>query len=299
MQPMTQLQTKNVNRDVTAALGNLSYTGTVFFVSSGTGSSANAGKSIAKPKATIAQALALCTAGKGDVVVVMPGHAEDLTAAAAITASTSGVTILGVGNGRARPTLTWKTSTAAQFIVTGANTTFKNMVFDLTGIDAVVAAFAVDAADVAFEDCEFITNAAAAGVVSGITVGGTTTSPRFRVTNCRFRGPATNSGTTTTAQITITDAPDFEIAGNFFTGKCTQNITNGAANLRGEIHANRFVTYTGTKALNFHASSTPFVSNNRFNVPSGTAPVVAAAGFMSGNNYSAAAGVTAGTASTF
>lgn len=296
---MSYGQTVRAVRDALASTGVFLTAGSVFYGSSTLGNTGNDGGAPSRAKATLAQAAALCTASKGDVVVLLPGHAESLTAAAAITLSKAGVTVVGVGNGRNRPTFTWTTATTAQMIVSGANTKFVNCVFDFTGFDAVAVAIAVDAANVEFENCEFITNSATAGVVSGITVGGTTTSPRFKINNCRFRGPAINAGTTTTAQVTITDAPDFEIINSFFTGKCTQNVTNGAANLRGEVHANRFVTYTGTKSLNFHASSTPFISSNRFNVPSGTAPIVAAAGFVAGNTYSAAAGVTAGTASTF
>ena len=58
------------------------------------------------------------------------------------------------------------------------------------------------------------------------------------------------------------------------------------------------VVGTGTKAISVAAASTPFISNNRINVPSGTTPIIAAAGFVAGNIYSAAAGVTAGTAVT-
>lgn len=294
----TTSQLKIAVNDALAARGVLLSTGSVFFVSSVTGSSSNTGLTIGKPKATIAQAVALCAAAKNDVIVVLPGHAEAYAGAAALTVDKSGVTILGIGNGRNRPTLTWGTATTAQVLVTAANVQFSNMVFDFTGFDAIVAAIAVDAADVWFEGCEFLTNSGTIGVVSGITVGGTTTSPRFKVTNSRFVGPATNSGTTTTAQVTITDAPDFVFENNYCTGKMTQSINNGAANLRGLIRNNAFVVATGTKAINMHASSTPFITNNRINVPSGTAPIVAAAGFVAGNVYSAAAGVTAGTAST-
>jgi hypothetical protein len=66
-----------------------------------------------------------------------------------------------------------------------------------------------------------------------------------------------------------------------------------------KIDNNRFVIGTGTVAITMAAASTPFICNNNINVPSGTAPIVAAAGFVSRNSYSAAAGVTAGTASTF
>lgn len=272
-------------------------TGNIWFVDSN--GTAGTGLSPDSPTVTLGAAHSNATTNNDDVILVCAGHAESYTGAAGVTFSKGGCRVVGLGVGRKRPVFTFSTATAAQAIVTGANTTFQNLVFDFTGLDAITAAIAVDAADVTFENCEFITNSATAGVVSGITVGGTTTSPRFRLINCRFRGPATNAGTTTTAAVTLTDCPDFEIRDCFFTGKMTQAINNGAAILRGEIRSNRFVVYTGTKAINLHASSTALISSNDINVPSGTAPVVAAGAFVVRNAYSAAAGVTADEALTW
>lgn len=246
---------------------------------------------------TLIGAQSAATASNGDVVYVLPGHAQSVVGAAGMTFSKAGVRYEGVGIGRNRPTITFSTDTAAQLVVSGANITFANMVFDFTGIDAIVAAISVTGADVAFEDCEFITNSGTAGVVLGILTAAT--AARFRVERCRFLGPATNTGTTTTAQIKHEVGVDYVIRDCYFTGKMTQAILNATALLRGLIDNNRFVIATGTVAITMHASSTPFITNNRINVPSGTAPITAAAGFVAGNVYSAAAGVTAGTASTF
>jgi hypothetical protein len=269
--------------------------GSVFFADSVAGSSTG-GYHPDAGTATLIQAQSLCTASAGDVVYVSPGHAESIIGAAGMTFSKAGVTYQGLGQGRLRPTITFSTDTAAQMIVSGANVTFRNFVFDFTGIDAIVAAISVTAADVAFEDCEFITNSATAGVVLGILTAAT--AARLRVERCRFLGPAVNSGTTTTACIKHEVGVDYVIKDCYFTGKMTQAILNATALLRGVIDSNRFVIATGTVAITMHASSTPFIVNNRINVPSGTAPIVAAAGFVAGNVYSAAAGVTAGTAST-
>jgi len=270
-------------------------TGARFFTDSGSGASTG-GYNPDAPSATLIQAQTLCTANDGDIVFVMPGHAESIIAAAGMTFSKAGVTYHGLGNGRLRPTITFSTDIAAQMIVSGANVTFKNIVFDLTGLDAITAAIKVTAADVAFEDCEFVTNTGTAGVVLGILTAATAT--RFRVERCRFLGPATNTGTTTTAQIKHEVGIDYVIRDCYCTGKMTQSILNATAVLGGLIHNNVFVVATGTKAIAVDSSSTPMITNNRINVPSGTAPIVAAAGFVAGNVYSAAAGVTAGTAST-
>lgn len=269
--------------------------GNVFFADSVNGSSGG-GYGPDGGSATLIQAQSAATAGNDDIVYVANDHAESVIAAAGMTFSKAGVAYQGLGTGRNRPTITFSTDTAAQMIISGANITFRNLIFDFTGIDAIVAAISVTGADVAFEDCEFIVNSATAGVVLGILTAAT--AARLRVERCRFLGPAVNTGTTVTACIKHEVGVDYVIRDCYFTGKMTQAILNATALLRGLIDSNRFVIATGTLAISVHASSTPFIVNNRINVPSGTTPITAAAGFVAGNVYSAAAGVTAGTAVT-
>lgn len=292
-------------RDQMALITGKPTSGNIYYVSSTSSNKADTtksnvtsgfggrGKDPSYPFATLSYAVGQCTDNNGDIIVLMPGHAETVHTAAAIALSKIGVTVFGLGNDRNRPVLTWD-ATASTMTVTGANSTFRNVVFDFTGIDAVVVGISVDAAGVSFEECEFVTNGAAAGCVSGVTVGAATTSPRFRFINNRCRGAQTNSGTTTTAQLTLTDCPDYEIRDCFFTGKMTQAITNGSAILRGEITSNRFTVYSpGTKAINLHASSTASISNNKINVSSGVAPIVGAGAFLlGGNTFTNGAGVT-------
>lgn len=274
-----------------------SVVGDVKYVNATGGASTGPGIVPENSYATLQQAHDASTASQGDEIILMPGHAETIVGAAGWTFSKAGIRIRGMGIGRNRPVFTFSTSTAAQVIVSGANVTFSNVVFDFTGIDAIVAAISVTGADVAFEDCEFITNNATIGCVLGILTAATAT--RFRVERCRFLGQATNSGTTTTAQIKHEVGVDYLIKDCYFTGKMTQSILNVTTILRGLITGNQFVVSTGTVAITMAAASTPFITNNRINVASGTAPVVAAAGFVAGNVYSAAAGVTAGSALTW
>lgn len=246
--------------------------------------------------ATITAALALCTASAGDVIYALPGHTETITGAAGIAANVAGVSIIGLGEGSLRPTISFTTAIGAQMTVTAAQVTFQNMIFTC-GFDAITAMISVTGAYVSFLDCEFNTNSGTVGTVLGILTAATATG--LRVERCRFLGPATNTGTTTTAQIKHEVGVDYVIKDNYFTGKMTQAILNATTVLRGLIDNNRFVVATGTLAISVAAASTPFITNNRINVPSGTTPITAAAGFVAGNVYSAAVGVTAGTASTF
>ena len=246
--------------------------------------------------ATIAAAATVATANSGDTIVVLPGHTEAITGAAGIAIATAGINIIGIGTGTDRPTISFTTAIAAQMTVTAANVSIQNIIFT-AGFDAITAMISVTGAYVSFLDCEFNTNSGTVGAVLAILTAATATG--LRVERCRFLGPATNAGTTTTAQIKHEVGVDYVIKDNYFTGKMTQAILNATTVLRGLIDNNRFVVATGTVAITMAAASTPFISNNRINVPSGTAPIVAAAGFMAGNAYSAAAGVTAGTAQTF
>lgn len=246
--------------------------------------------------ATIAAASALCAANSGDTIVVLPGHTEAITGAAGIALAVAGINIIGMGNGTDRPTISFTTATTAQMTITAANITIQNIVFTCA-FDAITAMISVTGAYVKFVDCEFNTNSGTVGAVLGILTAATATG--FTIDSCRFSGPATNSGTTTTAQIKHEVGVDYVIRNSYFTGKMTQAIQNTATVLRGLIDNNRFVIATGTVAITMAAASTPFISNNRINVPSGTAPIVAAAGFVAGNAYSAAAGVTAGVALTW
>lgn len=235
-------------------------------------------------------------ASRGDVIYLLPGHTETITTAAGIALSIAGISLIGLGNGSLRPTFTFTTSTAASFDVTAANILVQNIRF-VCGIDAQIAMNNVNKADVTFDNCEWIISNGTVGAVLGVLTAAT--ADRLRITNHRFVGPAINTGTTCTACIQHESGVDYVIQNGYFAGKMTQAIKNVATVLRGRITANDFVIGTGTVAVTMAAASTPYITNNNFNVASGTAPVVAAAGFVNGNHYSAAAGVTAGTASTF
>lgn len=272
--------------------------GSLYFVGSATGGLSTGGYYPAGPSATLIQAQTLATASVGDKVYVQPGHVESVTGAAAMTFSKAGLSWIGQGLGRNRPKLTWGTGTNAQIIISGANLLFSNIIFDFTGIDAVVAAISITSADVTFEDCEFITNSATAGCVLGILTAATADRLTFR--RCRFIGAQTNSGTTTTAQIKHEVGADLNIEDCYFTGKMTQAVLNATTVLRAKLSRNIIHTYTGTLGFSFETSSTGFATDNRICVASGTTPVAGAALSYSGNRYTTEAnGPTGGTADAF
>lgn len=113
--------------------------GNVWFVDSGctTGAdSAGYGQNPDKPFLTVDYAIGKCTASNGDVIFVLPGHAETLSAPAGWAVDVAGVTIQGVGSGNTRPVLSIDTehTEAAPILISAASCTLDNLIFE--GINA-------------------------------------------------------------------------------------------------------------------------------------------------------------------
>lgn len=273
-------------------------TGDSWFVNSVTGTNnASFGSSPDTPFASLDFALSQVSSNKGDRIYLMPGHVETLTLAGSSLGNggvfcgatlSNGVSIIGLGVGRNRPLLNYTAAVGASFNILAANVTVRNVVF-AAAFDSLTAMVNVTGADVTFDGCEFQYGGATFTALIGILTAATAT--RLAVVNCRFLGAATQSQTTA-ACIQHEAGIDYVIQNNYFEGKMTRAILNVATVLGGLIDNNRFVVATGTVAITMAAASTPFISNNRINVPSGTGAIVAAAGFVAGNIYSNAAGVT-------
>jgi hypothetical protein len=128
-------------------------TGETFFVHSTAGVSGG-GRSAEKPATSIAAALALCTANQNDHIILMPGHAETISAAAGIAIAKAGVTIRGLGNGANQPTITFDTAIGADLDVDAAGVTFRNVHFRANFAD-ITAAIDVNADDFTLDRCRF------------------------------------------------------------------------------------------------------------------------------------------------
>src|ERR1700743_2954221 len=89
-------------------------TGQYFWVAS------NGLGSVQNFQTSIANALAMCVAGRGDVIICEPGYAETISSATAFNINKSGVSLVGLGNRANRPTLTFATSTAATITISAS-----------------------------------------------------------------------------------------------------------------------------------------------------------------------------------
>lgn len=166
-------------------IGSHLVTGNVYFVDSGaTGTSdSNDGLRPDRPLATFDGAIGKCTANNGDIIVLMPGHAETTTA---IAADVAGVKVIGVGHGSARPTITATTGASDLIDVTAASFYIENVVL-VGAASGVTSLLALSAAADYFHmnNCE-IRSGAAPLIQMAIAPG----ADYGIIENCLFKGTA-------------------------------------------------------------------------------------------------------------
>lgn len=128
-------------------------TGSYWFVSSGAGSDSNDGKTPSSAFATLDYAIGKCTADLGDVIVLMPGHAETISSATSVICDVAGVTIVGLGYGNARPTFSF--SAVGSYIpISAANVTIQNIITK-PSVDEVVKLFYITGAGVTLDTVDY------------------------------------------------------------------------------------------------------------------------------------------------
>lgn len=102
---------------------------------------------------SLASGLAACRANRNDVLCVLPGHTESVTATT--PTFVAGVRIVGVGNGDERPTFNW-TLAGSTWTVAAANVSIENCILNMSATAATVTtkAVSVTAARFAMRDCQ-------------------------------------------------------------------------------------------------------------------------------------------------
>ena len=203
------------------------YPGDVFWVSSTAGSSNGKG-TFQKPLATIAQALDLCTASAGDIIVLKPGHSETVTAAAGLAIDVAGVAIIGLGAGSLRPTINFTTVVGADMDIDAANVTMANMLFT-GGIDALTGPIDINAADCTLVNIE--TRDATGQAVDFIVTDDN--CDRLKINGWKHLGAAAAGADTA---ITLVGGDDWEITnfdiyGNFAVA-AIENVTTAANRIK-------------------------------------------------------------------
>lgn len=201
-------------------------TGNRFYVHHSGSTSTSAGRNPDVPISTIDAAIGLCTANQGDIIYVMPGHAESVIAAAGIACDVAGVSIIGLGNGENRPVVTLSTADTATVTVSAANVLIKNIVFK-AAVDSLAVVIPVTGAGATIEDCEFLEGSSIQYLI-GVNLG--TGSDRATVRRCYFKSVAVgaNSAIKIAAAVDRVSIIGCEVFGDF-ADACVHNPTGNVA----------------------------------------------------------------------
>lgn len=250
--------------------------GKVFWVNSTTvlapgavgGSDSNDG-SYRRPFATIDAAVGKCTANRGDIIMVMPGHSETISSATSLVLDVAGVAVIGLGTGTDRPDLNF-TATAGSVEMDAANCTLYNLTLT-ADVSAVVVGVNVDAAGCTIDNCEFNFNATGDDFLTMVDIDAVADAT---VTNCRFIAEAGTAGCA--EAIRLDTATDAVVANNTFIGEFSDGaiIGEGAASVRILIADNYIYNSdtAGGEGIDLNVACTGLIANNRLGSLFPTAP---------------------------
>jgi hypothetical protein len=210
---------------------------------------------------TIAAAYAATVSGRGDVILVAPNHAE--TIAAATTLTNAGVSIVGMGEGNNRPTITFATATAASLVMASANTTFDNLIFIGNIASQVVALDFSAAAGGAVRNCVFKAGSATAAPLVTIKTG--TASTDMVVDNNTFNY-STNTSNTPTELVTMNGCDRFQFTNNYVSGNFSTAILNNITTLCNDVLVENNALYNlatvATGGIAFFTGTTGYIGSN-------------------------------------
>lgn len=260
------------------------------------GSDTNAG-TYAQPFATLSTALNACTASRGDIICVMPGHAETISSATALTISKAGVAIVGLGAGSLRSTFTLDTATTATINVTAANVSIFNVLFK-ANFAAIASCFTTTTAkNFVLANCEFRDNSSILNFAAIVDTGTTSNdTDGLALVNCNWYGLGATSNTCVVkmdgtndrltirdcyfAHAAVTDAGLMPIA----TGKVVTNavIDNNICNFVGATGATTGILITTNGSTNSGIISRNFIQSLDATTE---ILVTASSGFIFSQNY--------------
>lgn len=132
------------------------------------GSNGNKG-TFEAPFATLDYAIGQCTADRGDIIFVKPGHAESIPDATTVVADVAGIAIIGLGSGTNRPTFTFTTATTTKIPVSAANISFSNILFVNNFADIATNFLLTVAPGFTVDGCEFRDTSAILNALAVIT----------------------------------------------------------------------------------------------------------------------------------
>ena len=238
----------------------------LFVDSNGGGSGTSGGLTPESAFTTLDAAVANLTASQGWKIYVLPGHAENITAATSIALDVAGIEIIGIGENALMPTFS-ATAAAGACTISAANVTLRNLKF--------VANFAggcTNAIDIAAggDGCT-LDNIVMRDTTSDkewlVHVAVATTVDDLVIKNCDFRGivagsmtnsilfAGTSTNTTIQDSVIIVDSSDDTV--DHLTGKATNWFMRNCTVINGD-------TTTALYCVRLEATSTGATVNCQF-----------------------------------
>ena len=237
-------------------------TGKKFYVDSGVATGGDSsGTSWTNAVTTIDAGVGLCTASRGDVIYVAPGHAETVASATGLVCDIAGISIIGIGNGSMIPTISLGTAVTAKVSVTAANVRLSNLkiisaLADVAeGIDPTA-----DADGLVVDNCIFTDGSVSLELKIAINV--TADCDNIRLINNRFSTVA--AGGCTNAIVLAGGSDNSVISGNVAYGTYSAGalLASAALSVNLTITDNIFVTTAEVAAVTLKADTTGVYARN-------------------------------------
>lgn len=144
------------------------------------------GRSASNPFATLDYAIGQTTANRGDLIVVLPGHVETVSAAGGLAIDVAGLTIIGIGRGSKQPKIDL-TAAAATVTMSAANCTLQGFQIEASYAD-IVSEIVVSGVDCEIAHCRFLEPTTDENALINILTGSANTADGLVVRDCEFRG---------------------------------------------------------------------------------------------------------------
>ncbi len=145
---------------------------------------------------TVDNAINACVASRGDTIIVLPGHTETVSSATAINLDIAGITIVGIGAGSLKPTLTLDTAATAKLPVSAANITVKGIKFVANFADITTVFLLTTAQGFTVTECEFIDTSSSLNFLTVVTTTVAVVADNLTFTKNKIIGKATTAATT-------------------------------------------------------------------------------------------------------
>jgi hypothetical protein len=145
---------------------------------------------------TIALAVVACLASRNDVILVAPGHTETISSATALQLNVAGVTIVGIGSGSLKPTLTLDTAATSKIPVSAANITVRGIKFVANFADIATVFLLTTAQGFTVDKCEFLDTSSILNFLAIITTTVAVVADNLTFTNNKVILQGTTAATT-------------------------------------------------------------------------------------------------------